>query len=240
VSAAAAQQLWPGENAVGKRFRSAFDTTGKAWVTVVGVADDTRYRRLKDPQPMLYVPWRQFAWNGVIAVRTSRPMASVQHELEWAIHAANPNVSAWQSHPASNYLDNVLAQPRLSAALLSSLGLVATLLAAIGLYAIMAAAVREQTREIGVRMALGATPDRVRREILRTAMRVTGTGAIVGLVFTVIGTRLLRSLLFEISPSDPFSLVGAFVVLIATAGIAAYLPARRATRIDPVEALRAD
>ncbi|MDB4877629.1 MAG: permease [Gemmatimonadetes bacterium] len=240
VSEATARLLWPGENPIGKRLRAAYDTTARAWATVVGVAADVRYRRLKDIQPVLYTPWRQYVWQGNIAIRTARPLASMQREIERAIHDSNSDTELGYAHPASDYLGTVLAQPRMTAALLSSLGLVATLLAAIGLYAIMAAAVREQTREIGVRMALGATPERVRGEVLTTALRVIGTGGVAGLILALAGGRLLSKLLFEVSPVDPISFGGAIVVLGGTAFVAAYLPARRATRIDPVRALRAE
>ena len=116
----------------------------------------------------------------------------------------------------------------------------ALLLAAIGLYGVMAAAVREQTREIGVRMALGATPERVRREVLGRAVVVTSLGAVVGLAGALAGSRLLAALLFEVSPTDPVTLVGASLVLVAVGLGAAYLPARRATKIDPVQALRVE
>ncbi|MEP6492163.1 MAG: ADOP family duplicated permease [bacterium] len=240
LSEATARLLWPGQDAIGKRFRSTFDSSATAWVTVVGVADNVRYRRLKEAQPMMYVPWREFAWGGSVAIRTTRPLASMQHELERAVHAANPNIDLWATRAANEFLDTVLAQPRLSATLLSALGLVATLLAAIGLYAIMAAAVREQTREIGVRMALGATPERVRSDVLRAALSVTAVGAVVGLGVAIVGTQLLAKLLFEVSPTDPLSIGGACALLVVTAAAAAYVPARRATRIDPVQALRAD
>lgn len=241
ISEGTARLLWPGEDPIGKRLRSAFDSSATAWTTVVGVVGDLRYRRLKEAQPTIYLPWRAwYYWSGNVAIRTSRPVATMQRELERAVTAANPNIHLWSVHPASDYLDTMLAQPRLTSVLLSALAAVATLLAAIGLYAIMTAAVREQTREIGVRMALGATPERVRYDVLRTALRVTGVGAAAGLALALVGTRLLSSLLFEVRPIDPLSLGIACGVLAATAIAAAYMPARRATRIDPIEALRAD
>jgi ABC-type antimicrobial peptide transport system permease subunit len=133
-----------------------------------------------------------------------------------------------------------LAQPRLSALLMSSFGLVALLLAAIGLFGVMASLVHERTREFGVRMALGATPAQVRRQVLAGAAAVAGTGIAVGLTASLAASRLMSSLLFQVSPTDPIALIGACVVLLVVAGAAAYLPARRATAIDPMEALRAD
>jgi putative ABC transport system permease protein len=139
-----------------------------------------------------------------------------------------------------DYLAGPLAQPRLSARLLSGFGLVALLLAAIGLYGIMASTVRERTRELGVRMALGAAPGRIRRDVLGRAMAVSVVGIVVGLVGSVVAARLIASQLYEVSPADPVALSGACLLLLAVALLAAYLPAHRATRIAPASALRAD
>ncbi|HEY9426720.1 MAG TPA: FtsX-like permease family protein [Gemmatimonadaceae bacterium] len=123
---------------------------------------------------------------------------------------------------------------------MSSFGAVALLLAAIGLFGVMATLVRDQTREIGVRMALGATPGRVRVEVLRRAGVIAGLGVIVGFVAALLTSRLLTVLLFHVSPTDPISLGVACFVLLGVAAAAAYLPARRATSIDPAQALRAE
>lgn len=133
-----------------------------------------------------------------------------------------------------------LAQPRLGALLMSTFGVVALFLAAIGLFGVMAALVRDQTREIGIRMALGATPGRVRAEVLRRAGVIVGIGAAVGLVVALMMSRLLTALLFQVSPTDPVSLAVACLLLLGVAAAAAYLPARWATSIDPAQALRAD
>jgi ABC-type antimicrobial peptide transport system permease subunit len=125
----------------------------------------------------------------------------------------------------------------MSALLLSTFGLVALALAAIGLYGIMATAVREQTRDIGVRMALGATPRRVRGDVLRGAMFVSLGGASAGVIVALGASRLIASLLFEVSPTDPVALAGACGILLAVATIAAYLPAHRASRVDPARAI---
>ena len=123
---------------------------------------------------------------------------------------------------------------------MTSFGVAALLLAAIGLFGVMASLVRDQTREFGIRIALGATPARVRRDVMRRAGIVTGVGAFAGIVVALAASRLFTSLLFDVRPTDPLSLGGACVVLLAVGGVAAYLPARRATRIDPAQALRAE
>ena len=133
-----------------------------------------------------------------------------------------------------------LAQPRLSALLLGGFAVVSMLLAAIGLYGVMAAAVRGTMRELGVRAALGASPERLRRGVLGQALAVAGTGAVVGIVVAAAASRLLTALLFEVSPTDPISFVGAAALLLMVALVAAYIPARQATRVDPVETLRAE
>src|SRR5262245_12400466 len=137
-------------------------------------------------------------------------------------------------------LDAPLAQPRLGALLLGGFAAVSMLLAAIGLYGVMASSVRASTRELGVRAALGASPERLRRGVLGRALAMASAGVVAGLVIAVATSRLLAALLFEVSPVDPVSFVGAAAALLVLAVLAAYLPARRATMIDPVEALRVD
>jgi len=124
--------------------------------------------------------------------------------------------------------------------LMTGFGVIALLLAAIGLYGVMASLVRDQTREIGIRIALGASIGRVRGEVLGRAGIVVGAGAVAGLAGALATSRVLSALLFQVSPSDPVSLGGACLVLVVIGALAAYVPARRATRIDPVQALRAE
>src|SRR5262249_23624876 len=151
-----------------------------------------------------------------------------------------PALSIWGARPMDALIAQPLAQPRISALLLSAFALAALGLAALGLYGVMASLVRDQTREIGVRMALGASPERVRRSYLWSALRVTGIGAATGLVVALFASRLVTRLLYEVRATDPLTLSAACLLLIGTAIAAAYLPARRATRIDPARALRAD
>ncbi len=240
VSSAIAQRLWPGEDPIGKRIKY-WGPDSLTWRTVVGVAGDIRYRALREATPTIYLPWRQTsAWQMAVALRTEGDLASLLPSVRDAARRVQPGLQVWSARPMDRFLDGPLAQPRLGSFLLSGLGAVALLLAAIGLYAVMAAAVRERTHDIGVRMALGATPARVRREVMREAFVVVIAGLAVGLVGAFAGTRILVSLLYEVTPGDPFSLAGAILVLLIVALGAAYLPARRATRIDPVRALRAD
>ncbi len=189
---------------------------------------------------MVYLPYRQSVWHGFIAIRTTSSLRALLPAIRRDLGEIAPDVAVWKSLTVDDYLATPLAQPRMSALLLSTFGLVALVVAAIGLYGMMAATVREQTRDIGVRMALGATPSQVRGEVLRRAMAVSVVGATVGIAGALVVSRLAASLLFEISPTDPIALLGACAVLLAVALIAAFLPAYHASRIDPIRALRTE
>lgn len=240
VNEALAAQLWPNEDAVGKQLRVVHDTGAPA--TVIGIAQNTHFRELRDAGPVIYRDWEQadFFWTGRFAVRTAQPLAALLPALRRTASELDSGLSIWQSETMDELIDGPLTQPRLSALLLAAFGLVALLVSAIGLYGLMATAVRQQTRDIGVRVALGATSRDVRRLILGEALWVVAIGAAAGLVIAVLTTRLLASQLFGVTPNDPGSLFGACVLLVATGVAAAYLPAWHAARIDPIEALRAE
>jgi len=240
VSEAVARRFWPGESPIGKRMRYPGDTSRANQRTVVGVAADIRYRRLRQAMPTLYVPWRQFWWSGNLAVRTTNPLAIVLPAMRRRVRDVDPGLDIWYAQTTDQLLDGPLAQPRLSAMLLSGFAVVALLLAAIGLYGVMASVVREQTRELGVRMALGATGADLRRDVLERALGTIGVGAVLGIAGALASSRVLSALLFEVSPTDPVTLVGVCLLLFAVALVAAYVPAQRATKVDPAEALRSE
>jgi len=239
VSEAAAKRTWPNADPIGKRIRF-WNNDSTSWRTVVGVAGDIHYRSLRESTPEIYLPWKQAYWQGTFAIRTSGPLGSVLPALRRATAEVNPVVTLWKADSMDDLLAQPLAQPRMSAALLAGFALVSMLLAAIGLYGVMASAVRGSLRELGVRAALGASPERLRRGVLAQALMVTGSGALAGLVVALAASRLLTSLLYEVSPVDPLSLLGSAGLLLVVALLAAYLPARHATRVDPVQALRSD
>jgi len=239
VSETAAKRIWPNADPIGKRIRYWNADTTK-WRTVIGVAGDIHYRSLRESTPEIYLPWKQSYWQGSFAIRTSVPLASVLPALRRATADVNPMVTLWQANTMDDLLARPLAQPRMSALLLAGFAFVSMLLAAIGLYGVMASSVRGSMRELGVRAALGASPERLRRGVLAQAMMVTGTGALAGLIVALAASRLLAKLLFEVSPADPISMIGSALLLLAVALVAAYIPARHATRVDPVQALRAD
>ena len=239
VSESAARRLWPNADPIGKRihFWSRDSTTLR---TVVGVAGDIHYRSLRESTPEIYLPWKQSYWQGAFAIRTSGSLASVLPALRRAVDEASPELTLWQANTMDELLAQPLAQPRMSAVLLAGFAFVSMLLAAIGLYGVMAASVRGSTRELGVRAALGASPARLRRAVLAQALAVTGAGAVIGLIVALAASRTLTKLLFEVSPADPVSMVGSALLLLLVGVVAAYVPARHATRVDPVQALRSD
>ncbi len=245
VSQSVARRLWPGEDPIGKRFRfppSGCDSTCDQWRTVVGVVPDTRFRALREAWPTLYFPQRQMQdpWQGLLAIRSAEGVATLAPAVRAALHRVDPTLAVFDLKSMDDVVDGSLAEPRLVALLVVAFGIVALVLAAVGLYGVIASAVRDRTHEIGVRMALGATPKRIRDSVLRQTLIITCAGAAAGLLGAVTVTRLLRALLFGVSPTDPITLASACVVLLAAGAVAAYVPARRATRVDPVRALRAE
>jgi putative ABC transport system permease protein len=237
VSQSVARMFWQDQDPVGKRLRFRHDTV---WRTVVGVAGDIHYRVLREATPTVFLPFRQYFWQGGFVLRSSLTPAALLPSIRRAVSEGDPASSLWELKTMDDVLAGPLAEPRLSTFVLTMFGLVALLLAALGLYGVMASAVREQTRDIGVRMALGATPGQVRGEVLRRAMTVSALGAAVGLAGALAASRVISSLLFQVSPTDPIALASACAALLAVALIAAYLPARHASRVDPARALQAE
>jgi predicted permease len=244
VNEALARQFWPNDDALGKRVVRMTGPTGDTAYTVVGVATNTRFRELRNVGPVAYFAWdggaAPFGFRGLFAVRTNRPLAAMLPALRAASHDVNPALVLWKTQTMDQLLDAPLAQPRLSALLLSGFSLVALLLSAIGLYGVMAAGVRRQTHDIGVRMALGAMPGTIRRLVLVQVVGLVGVGVIAGLAGALATSRVLRSMLFDVSPIDPLTLAGVCALLMVAATLAGYIPVRRAALIDPVEALRAE
>jgi predicted permease len=237
VNEAFAQRFWPGQDPIGRRFRS-----GGTWRTIVGVAKTGKYNRLNEPTwCFFYLPYQQ----GVpdldlnICLRTAGEPAAFAPMLNRAVHAIDPGVSLLRVTPMAETIMASFTQ-RLAASLLLFLGGVALLLAAMGVYAVMAYAVSQRTQEFGVRMALGAQPGAVLRQVLRQGFVLAALGGAAGLALAAMVTRLLANFLYGVSPFDPATFVGVPLVLALVALLASWLPARRATRINPIEALRAE
>jgi putative ABC transport system permease protein len=242
INEAGARTLWPNENAVGKRVKigqGGFD--GGDGAEVVGVVGDTRQFVDSAARTEVYLPFAQSPRNGVfIFVRSTRDVASLGPEVRRAIHEVAPSFPVYDMQTMPTRAAGATAQARFSALLLGLFALTALSLAAVGIYGVMALAVTSRTREIGIRIALGADRGRVQRLVVGEGVALTSLGTIIGLSGALLATRVLRSLLFDLTPSDPITYVTIVVVLGAAASVASWIPARRASRVDPVVALRTE
>ena len=239
VSVDVASRLWPGQDPIGKRLKMGDLDSKDPWRTVVGVASRTRYRDLRAPQATLYVPDTQLIVTAQsLVVRSTAPLSQVADVVRNAVRASDPAVRVPRVAPFGELLREPLARPRFYTFVLGVFGVSALLLCAIGLYAVIAASVRQRYAEIGLRLAVGASPADVRGMILREGMRLAGGGTAAGLVLAIVVTQFLRGLLYEVHPLDPIALVTATILLFVAAVVASYLPARTAARMDPLRALR--
>ena len=239
-----ADQLWPGESAVGKRVRTGgFDVRADTpWMTVVGVVGRIKQDALDSESRMaLYRPHTQAPSRGMnVVVRGSTDAASLSAAATSAVRELDPDLPIYNLRTMSDRVGESLAQKRFATLLLSVFAAVALGLAALGIYGVIAYLVSQGTRELGIRMALGATPRGILLLIVRQGMTVALAGLAIGLAGAFVLTRFMRSLLFGVGASDPVTFVAIALVLAAVALAASYLPARRAARIDPVVSLRSE
>jgi predicted permease len=231
-----ARDYWPG-GALGKPIRLPGETVDRV---VVGVARTADYTALGEPpQACVYVPLEQnYSDTMVLYVRSQGDPREVLAPAEREVRAAGPQVLIFGIRTGSGIIDGGLFQAKMGVGLLTIFGLLALGLASIGLYGVLAYSVNQRKREIGLRMALGATRTGVLALVLREGMSLVGAGVLIGFAAAMAVGRLLSRMLFGIGASDPASVAGAAVILSMVALLACYLPARRATRVDPLEALR--
>nr|MDQ6925690.1 ABC transporter permease [Candidatus Eremiobacteraeota bacterium] len=238
INQAFARRFWP-TGAVGRTFHR-----GKEAVTVVGVARDAKYARLGEAlQPFVYFAIGQTAApanHAELLVRTSGDPTRLAPAIRAAVRAFDPQLPAPTVTTLSAATSGVLLPQRVAALVTAVLGFVGLLLAAVGLYGMVAYSVGQRTREIGVRLALGADRRDVVRLVVGEGMRPVAVGMAIGLLLAFGATRLLRSFLFGVSPLDAVTFVGGAAMLTAVALTASYLPARRAAATNPVRALRAE
>jgi putative ABC transport system permease protein len=245
VNETAARQWWPRQDALGKTLLQ--ETGGPdapdavRTLTVVGVARDSKYRNLgEDPRPFVYVPiQQQYMPRTVIAARSAHGQR-LAGELRALLASMNPNLPIVQALTFDAYSQLGLLPQRIAASVAGSLGLVGVLLAAIGIYGVTAYMVSSRTREIGIRMALGAERASVVRMVLRQGLTLTMIGAAIGLAVAAAASRLLGSLLFGVGATDPLTFVGSTLLFFVVGAAACYVPARRATAIGAMDALRYD
>jgi predicted permease len=231
-----AHDYWPG-GAVGQRIQLPGE---KVMRQVVGVARTANYSSWGEaPQPCIYVPLMQEETEAmVLYVRTKGDPREILVPVEREMRAAGPQILLFGIRTGSEIIDGGLFQARMGVGLLTTFGLLALGLASIGLYGVLAYSVNQRKREIGVRMALGATRGSVLWLVLGEGMSLVTMGIVIGFAAALMAGRLLSRMLFGVGASDPMSVAGAALILSAVALLACYLPARRATRVDPLEALR--
>jgi predicted permease len=234
-----ARRFWPGEDPIGKQIGLE---QPKRLAEIVGVVRDGRFRGYRaQVNPSFYVPLAQRHIPRMnLEVRTAgdpaRLVAAVRHEIQ----SLDRDLLVPEFQTLRSFRDAGLGQERLSAALLSGLGILAALIAAIGIYGVLAFAVAQRTREIGIRMALGAASRQVMRSVLADALALVGAGVAIGCVAALALVRFISSLLYGVSSTDPAVYAGTAGILIAVGALASYPPARRASRVDPMVALRCE
>jgi predicted permease len=232
-----ARDYWPGGNALGKRIQVPGETQMRQ---IVGIARNANYTAWAEPpQPCVYIPLGQkYSDAMVLFVRSQGAPQQILDSVQRELRAAGPGMMASDTRTGRAIIDGALFQARMGVSLLTVFGLLALGLASVGLYGIMAYSVNQRRREIGLRMALGAAQASVLALILKQGMRLVLTGVLIGLASALIAGQLLKRMLYGVGGSDPTSILLAVVVLISVALLACYLPARWASRVDPVVALR--
>ena len=240
VSRGLASLMWPGQDPIGKRIRWAADTTPSGvWRTVVGVASDARYRDVLQLRPTVYVPVDQQDWIPTfLVVRSDLPLDALVRTLRQEIRAVDPDLGLVNASPLTALLSRPLAQPRFNAGVLLAFGGIAVLLAAIGLYGLISFVVAGRTREVGIRLAVGAQPRQIVTMFLKRGLAPVAAGCAIGIAAVFAGGRLLSSVLYGVTARDPAAIVGAVLGFTLVATIAALVPARRAAESDPAAALR--
>ncbi len=236
-----AKHFFGDENAVGRHMGMGSDPGTKTDITIVGVVRDTKYESMRDEMPMeVFRPWQQmdFVLGMNAYVRTSSDPEQMFNTLRRTVQQLDANLPVSFMTTLEKQMDNSLVTERLVASLSSAFGLLATLLAGIGLYGVMAYMVARRTREIGIRMALGAVAGQVLWLVMREVLVLVGVGLAIGLPAAFALTRLVQTQLYGITPNDPLTVALAVVGIGSVAVMAGYVPARRATRVDPIRALR--
>jgi predicted permease len=245
VSEPLARRLWPGRDPIGQKVLPASapkDAGGREiWSTVVGVVDDVHYRGLTDTRYDIYAPASQSKeLIDQLVIKVDGSPLGVTGAVRSAARQLDRSAVVDGITTMSAVVERARAPWTLNAWLFGALGAIGLLLAAIGLYGLLAYVVTERTREMGVRMALGATAGDILRLIVRSGCTLGGAGVVIGLALTMQVTGLLRSLLFEVKPLEPVLLAVAVAVFVCVAALASFIPARRATRVDPAISLRAE
>jgi putative ABC transport system permease protein len=242
ISETAAERFWPGEDPLGKRLSVGLSDEKRVWRQVVGIVRSTRHRGLDGPvRPEVFLPIEQTSdWPFNLAVRSTLPKESLAGAVRRAVAAVDPAQPIFLTTSMEEMLADSLSERRFSLSLLTAFSLLALLLAAVGIYGVLSYTVTRRTHEIGVRLALGAGPRQVSSLMVKQGMKPALIGMGTGLAAALGLTRLMKSLLFGVSATDPLTFAAGALLLTGVALLACYFPARRATKVDPLIALRRD
>jgi len=237
VNQAFINKFYPGENPIGKRLELNWNVRHGV---IVGICADARQSRLTvKPQPTLFLAQAQGPmWFSALVVRTRSDPAAFARAVKASVYTVDPDQALSDPETMDQVIANSVARPRLGALLLGVFAGLALLLAAVGLYGVLAYSVTQRTREIGIRLALGASPARLVRDVVRDGLKLVLAGLTVGLLAALVLVRLVRLLLFDVKPNDPIALLGALTLLLIVGLAAAWVPARRITKVDPMASLR--
>jgi predicted permease len=238
INEAAARKYFPNENPIGHRFGSSVETTGQ--LEIVGVLHDVKYNSVREPAPpTMYVPYFQTRLgNAVFEIRTMGNPAGTTGSVREAVRQVDPNLPLTDVSTQIEQVEKRFSQEKIFAQAYSLFGAVALLVASVGLFGLMSYSVSRRTNEIGIRMALGAQREDVLRLVMRESMILVGIGVAAGMAIAFGASRFVEALLFGLAPRDLSTMLLAIVVMILVSAFAGYLPARRASRVDPMIALR--
>jgi putative ABC transport system permease protein len=242
VDESLARTFWPNASAVGQRLKIGGPQSTSPWRTVVGVVGHVRYRTLEQPSRVgVYWPQLQRAWPGqTFVLRTAADPSTLRAAVEREIESVDPDQPVYAVRTMNEVMAGSIARRRLATLLLGAFAILALVLAAVGVYGLTAYAVAERSRELGVRMALGADPQLVVASVVGSSLLVAVCGVTGGLIAAAALAKLIAAMLFDTAPADPLTLTAVAALLLATAFGASYGPARRAARVDPAVTLRAE
>jgi putative ABC transport system permease protein len=238
VNEAFARTYWPGGDALGKHVKAP--PTSPSWITVVGVLADAQTESLAEaPVPQIYLSaYQRRPKDLAIFLRGKLDTAAIPVQLREQVQLINPELPVFGAHMLTEMVSASLSERRFSMEIVALFALTAMLLAALGIYGVISYMVSERTHEIGIRLALGAQKSSILRMVLHQGLRLAIAGAAVGLVCALIVSHLMAGLLYGVRPRDPLTFVAVAMLFICVALLACYIPARRATKVDPIVALR--
>lgn len=231
------RRYWPAGDAIGRRIQITGD---RQWLTIVGIVGGVKHLNLmEEKRPHIYFAMAQYpSLRASLVVRTDGPPLNAVPAFRAAIRQVDPDMPLYLVRPMTEIIGQTLSTQRLTNFLLTAFAIIALTLAAVGIYSTMSVYVGSRTKEFGIRLALGAQPGALRRAVMRQGLWLTGAGVLVGIVGALALTRTIKSLLFEVSATDPLVFTAIPLLLVLVSLLACYTPARRASRVEPLEALR--